>query len=142
MSRLLQSLCTVLLLTCCLLFHACSTSDPQLLALSKKIKSEQQWKEPLPPNEFVSDGCSLWPDYDWVECCVAHDSIYWMGGTREDRFKADLSMKECVSSTGHPIMGWIMYYGVRAGGVYWLPTSYRWGFGWEYPQSGPPGTSY
>jgi hypothetical protein len=30
-----------------------------------------------------------------------------------------------------------MYIGVRIGGHAWLPTPWRWGYGWYWPQSGP-----
>ena len=99
-------------------------------------------KPPLPPKAFVSDGCSCWPDSDWVECCVQHDLIYWKGGTRLERKEADLKLKECVSKKNNRIIGALMYYGVRMGGVWWLPTPFRWGFGWKYPQSGPPDIPY
>jgi len=31
--------------------------------------------EPHPPHKFKSDGCSCWPDGNWVECCVEHDLV-------------------------------------------------------------------
>jgi hypothetical protein len=65
-----------------------------------------------------------------------------MGGTREQRERADLELRECVAEKGHPVVAWMMYHGVRAGGVWWLPTPFRWGFGWDYPESGPPGKPY
>ena len=99
-------------------------------------------KPPLPPKAFESDGCSCWPDSDWVECCVQHDLIYWKEGTHLEKKEADLKLKECVSKKGHRILGTLMYYGTRIGGVWWLPTPFRWGFGWEYPQSGPPDIPY
>jgi hypothetical protein len=120
----------------------CSTPDTQLKKLGQKIYEQKTWEEPLPPSEFSSDGCSLWPDNVWVECCVIHDTVYWIGGTSEERIQADRELSQCVSSTSHPVIGSIMYYGVRAGGIYWMPTPYRWGFGWDYPQSGPPGKQY
>jgi len=30
-------------------------------------------------------------------------------------------------------MAILMYYGVRTGGVPWLPFSWRWGFGQDFP---------
>ena len=122
-----------------LFLAACSSSDPQLQELSRKIYEQKTWEGPLPPHEFTSEGCSLWPDNEWVKCCVIHDTVYWMGGTSEERKQADREMRQCVTNTGHSVIGSIMFYGVRAGGVYWLPTPYRWGFGWDFPQSGPPG---
>ena len=98
--------------------------------------------EPLPPRTFTSDGCSLWFDGDWVECCVLHDLAYWRGGTSEERKKADRKLEQCLSDRGYTVMAGIMYAGVRVGGVWWLPTCFRWGYGWDYPQTGPPGTDY
>ena len=129
-------------LLACIVLTGCSTPGTQLKKLGQKIYEQKTWAEPLPPSEFSTDGCSLWPDSVWVECCVIHDTVYWIGGTSEERIQADRELKQCVSSTGHPVIGSIMYYGVRAGGIYWMPTPYRWGFGWEYPQSGPPGEQY
>lgn len=124
------------------LLSSCSNADPHLQKLAQDVYSQQNLIPPLPPSTFKSDGCSCWPDYEWLDCCVKHDAIYWMGGTREERKIADINLQQCVSQKGHRIIGKIMYYGVRAGGVYWLPTPYRWGFGWEYPQSGPPNKQY
>ncbi len=120
----------------------CASSDKHLQALAQDIFSQKTWKPPLPPNEFKSDGCSCWPDYDYTDCCVEHDAIYWMGGTSEERNQADIALQRCVSQKGHPYIGKFMYFGVRVGGAYWLPTPFRWGFGWTYPQSGPPNKKY
>jgi hypothetical protein len=106
--------------------------------MAEDLFSSSKFDEPLPPHPFRSDGCSCWPDHDWVECCVEHDLVYWMGGTAEERRQADLKMKQCVAEKGFPTIAEIMYIGVRLGGVYWLPTPFRWGFGWPYPKSGPP----
>jgi hypothetical protein len=120
----------------------CSNSDPVLQKMARETYTKRTWEEPLPPNDFRSDGCSCWPDSDWVECCVEHDADYWLGGTSKQRKEADKALERCVAAKGHPVVGWMMYWGVRAGGVYWLPTSFRWGFGWEFPRSGPPGVEY
>jgi len=145
LSRMLKdtlNIARIIALPAWLILSACSVSDPELQELAGRIYAQKTWEEPLPPHRFESDGCSWWPDREWVECCVIHDSVYWMGGTSEERIQADGEMRNCVSSTGHPVISSIMYYGVRAGGVYWLPTSFRWGFGWDYPQAGPPGKRY
>ncbi len=126
------------LLIFCVLLSSCTSSDPHLQMLAQDIYLQKKWHAPLPPEEFKSDGCSCWPDGEWLECCVEHDVLYWLGGSREERKQADINLQKCVRQKGHPITGKIMYYGARIGGVYWLPTSFRWGFGWNYPQSGPP----
>ncbi|MBU0484968.1 MAG: hypothetical protein KKB30_10700 [Proteobacteria bacterium] len=133
---------TITLIILFVALPACSGPDQHLQKMAREIYSQKTWEPPLPPKEFKSDGCSCWPDNDWLECCIEHDTIYWLGGTSEERKKADLALQECVSQKDHPIMGRVMYYGVRLGAVPWLPTPFRWGFGWKYPQSGPPGKQY
>ncbi len=120
----------------------CSSDQNKIDDLAQSLYSQSIWEEPLPPHAFKSDGCSCWPDSDWVECCIEHDLVYWMGGTRHEKKEADKKLKECVSQKGHPVIATIMYYGVRVGAVWWLPTPFRWGFGWDYPESGPPGKPY
>ena len=87
---------------------------------------------------FSSDGCSLFPDRapcgdaDWCACCLAHDQAYWLGGTREQRRIADRALRDCVAEqTGSRTLAHTMYVGVRLGGVPWLPTGFRWGYGWD-----------
>lgn len=83
----------------------------------------------------------MFPDGSWVQCCTAHDKDYWMGGSHEDRVAADVELRQCVSNKGSGfgwrILGWTMYAGVRAGGVGWINTTFRWGYGWEFPKTGP-----
>ncbi len=132
----------IIALPAILLPLGCSSTSPQVDKLAREIYSTSRFDEPLPAHPFKSDGCSCWPDGDWVECCVRHDLVYWMGGTREQRERADLELRDCVTEKDHPVVAWMMYYGARAGGVWWLPTPFRWGFGWDYPESGPPGKPY
>ena len=125
-----------------LLLISCIKNQEKINALAETAYAAALIESPTPPNPFHSDGCSCWFDGDWVECCVEHDLIYWMGGTRSEREKADDELMKCVTAKGHPVMARLMYVGVRAGGVWWLPTSFRWGFGWNFPQSGPPDKRY
>jgi hypothetical protein len=87
---------------------------------------------------FTTDGCSLFPDGTahakdlWLHCCEAHDHRYWMGGTEEDRMSADLDLRSCVAAAGHPQVADWMLRGTRAGGTPYLPSSFRWGYGWKY----------
>lgn len=89
-------------------------------------------------SEFTTDGCSGFTFWVWSKLagpppwegdCVEHDRAYWRGGTAEERKAADLKLRESVAARGHPVVAAAMYYGVRAGGVAWLPTSWRWGYG-------------
>lgn len=91
----------------------------------------------LPPKEFYSDGCSLWPDYffdySWEQSCVKHDIQYWLGGTEEDRLKADKQLRDEINLI-LPGIGDIVYIGVRAGGrnlIPLIPFPWGWGYGWN-----------
>lgn len=71
------------------------------------------------------DGCSggvsrLWrlvtgnrPPFEW--CCDEHDLAYDEGGNPDDRRLADRRLRECVAMSGHPVVAWIMWIGVRIG---------------------------
>ena len=120
----------------------CTHESEKVRKIAQEVYAQHTPAPPIPPKPFASDGCSCWPDGDWVKCCVEHDLVYWAGGTREEREAADRELARCVSEKGRPFMARIMYLGVRAGGVWWLPTTFRWGFGWDFPQSGPPGKPY
>jgi hypothetical protein len=88
---------------------------------------------------FATDGCSMFPDRageggaDWCSCCVAHDLVYWRGGTAEERHQADVMLQACVRQAANSaLLANLMYAGVRIGGVPYLNTSFRWGYGWAW----------
>lgn len=89
-------------------------------------------------HEFITDGCSagapngitLDKKYDWMKCCVAHDIEYWMGGTEQDKKKADDGLRVCVGSNSNAMVGELYEVGVSIGGSPELPTTWRWGYGW------------
>lgn len=87
---------------------------------------------------FETDGCSAFPDGTvqdselWLSCCIAHDYAYWKGGTYRDRIDADNELERCVADAGEPEIAMIMLAGVRVGGTPFLPTGFRWGYGWPY----------
>lgn len=89
---------------------------------------------------FTSDGCSLFPDGTfeqqnlWLDCCMLHDFDYWKGGTYQERSDADNALKKCVAEVGASKTAFIMLIGVRVGGSAFLPTPFRWGYGWSYPR--------
>ena len=90
---------------------------------------------PLPPRPFVTDGCSIFPDGVWQRCCVEHDMRYWCGGTREQRCEADKDLQQCVAhSPGRfvRVIAPFMRAGVWIGGTPWLPTYWRWGYGYPW----------
>jgi len=84
------------------------------------------------PENFKSDGCSWFPDGNYRNCCVQHDLAYFKGGSWTKRWQADKKLFQCVAATNgfhNKFIAPVMWLGVRAGGVHWLPTSFRWGFG-------------
>ncbi len=84
------------------------------------------------PATFKSDGCSLFPDCDYRDCCVEHDKAYYVGGNWKMRWRADKKLFKCVAAKKgfqHKTIAPLMWLGVRVGGVSRLPTSFRWGFG-------------
>ncbi|WP_226642210.1 FAD-binding oxidoreductase [Microbulbifer variabilis] len=87
---------------------------------------------------FHSDGCSIFPDGTldqndlWLDCCHAHDFAYWKGGSYAQREEADRNLEICVAKTGEREVALIMLVGVRVGGTPFLPTPFRWGYGWPY----------
>ena len=89
---------------------------------------------------FTSDGCSAFPDGTfthnelWLQCCTAHDLSYWKGGTYTQRLTADKELQQCVAAVGQQRIADVMLAGVRVGGTPYLPTSFRWGYGWPFPR--------
>jgi len=71
----------------------------------------------------------MFPDGDYGDCCQAHDRDYYRGGTKAERKASDKRLEQCVRAKGHKFLSKMIYLGVRIGGVPWLPTSFRWGFG-------------
>ena len=85
---------------------------------------------------FRSDGCGVVPDYDQQECCVRHDWLYWRGGSFRDRARADREFYECVRTTKSGWLAPFRWFGVRIGGVGFLPfRKWRWGYGWDWPRT-------
>jgi len=76
-------------------------------------------------------------DLPWRECCVIHDQAYYYGGSREEKKAADKALKKCVAQklgdtiTGR-LLGEAMESAVRIGGVPYLSTDYRWGYGEDF----------
>ena len=87
---------------------------------------------------FTTDGCSAFPDGTpaqeqlWRSCCIGHDFAYWQGGSYEQRRQADEELGACVTGIGEPTIAAMMLAGVRVGGTPYLPTRFRWGYGWPY----------
>jgi hypothetical protein len=96
----------------------------------RRASSNPAGSENQPDFIFTTDGCSRWPDASWKACCITHDIAYWCGGSEQDRKEADQELKRCVNNKTR-VWGNIIYAGVRIGGLPWLPTPWRWGYGWD-----------
>lgn len=85
-------------------------------------------------NPFSYDGCSSFPDAigmnDWSACCLEHDIKYWVGGTSTQKSIADDELETCVAERTNKAFGKLVRFGVEVGGQPWLPTTWRWGYGW------------
>lgn len=96
-----------------------------------------QSTQPPTLSAFKSDGCSCFPEGTfskpdlWEQDCIKHDLAYWKGGTWDERRSADIQLREGIEKKGEPLVAQIVYLGVRIGGTPWLPTPWRWGFGWD-----------
>ena len=89
-------------------------------------------------DDFSSDGCSAYPDgypftkeNEWIHCCITHDMSYWYGGTKAERREADDLLNQCIEDVTSKLHGSLMEAGVFLGGTPYLPTQWRWGYGWN-----------
>lgn len=90
------------------------------------------------PSDFKTDYCTNYPEGPkedpsaWKHCCLKHDMYFWAGGSKQDRYDADLELKNCIVDAGYPRQARIMYSAVRMGS--YSPVKYpdrRWGNGWK-----------
>jgi len=64
--------------------------------------------------DFISDGCTYSPDFDFYHCCEEHDWYYHTGDI--SRKIADKKLRECIRKKGYIILPWIYWAAVRAFG--------------------------
>ena len=56
---------------------------------------------------------------------------------------ADRLLRECIQKhSKYKALAWIRWFGVRVGGIGWIPTTFRWGFGWRWPATSGEGGPY
>jgi hypothetical protein len=82
--------------------------------------------------EFVSDGCTWFPDGNYYDCCFAHDREYFAGGSWKERWRSDKKLFQCVAAKTkfyNKLVAPVMWLGVRTFGAAWLNTKASWGFG-------------
>lgn len=81
----------------------------------------------LPPHPEGSNGCSggvswfyrniLHRAPVWEPACDLHDFDYAVGGTKEDRKRADKALRQRLFDAGRPIRAWVFYIAVRLFGA-------------------------
>jgi len=94
--------------------------------------SAETSEPPSDPAGFVSDGCTGFPDGNYLDCCVAHDREYFDGGSWSERWRSDKKLFQCVAAKPkfyNKLVAPVMWLGVRAFGVPWLNAKFSWGFG-------------
>lgn len=102
------------------------------IALEAKLVNSSPVIDDILPSGKKSDGCTLIPDGHIRDCCVAHDREYFFGGTEKERRAADERLYKCIrkkKGAQHKFLAPFIWLGVRIGGVSFLPTPFRWGFG-------------
>ena len=67
------------------------------------------------------------------ECCYLHDLLYQLGGTAEDRKRADKALRDCAAGAGSFPAGWVgvtrkVWRHIRAALMYGAVRL----FGWQY----------
>lgn len=89
-----------------------------------------------PKKPFIPDGASCFPDrlrkgVDLYIPSFFHDLWYWVGGSLLDRLLADirLALDSINISGASTAVARTLFIGVSVGGVGWLPTRWKWGFG-------------
>jgi len=111
-----------------------------LVAILAYAPFAQTQRDRVMPPEFISDNCSWFPDGNYADCCVEHDKAYYFGGSFKERGVADNQLYKCVKAkegTRSKMIARMMWIGVRIGGVSFLPTPFRWGFGNKWPRKEP-----
>lgn len=67
--------------------------------------------------DCTPNGCTSSPDFNFIECCNAHDLCYCHGGSEEDRYICDRIFFDCVRNKAGTIIAWIYYTVVRIAGA-------------------------
>lgn len=110
------------------------SSFGQIAAVGQTTDIGQTVDDRLPDGR-KSDGCTLIGGDEFKACCVAHDRDYFYGGTVKERRASDKRLFECINgkkSFGAKLAAPFIWLGVRIGGLSFLPTSFRWGFGKKF----------
>ena len=78
-----------------------------------------------------SEGPSAKKPRLWADCCLAHDMRYWFGGTKKQRKRADVILRQCVKRKSNQHWANLMYLGVTIGHASPIKHKHAWGWGWN-----------
>jgi hypothetical protein len=101
-------------------------------AFAQGKSAEISGQQPPDSIEFVSDGCTWFPDGNYYDCCFAHDREYFAGGSWKERWHSDKKLFQCVAAKTkfyNKLVAPFMWLGVRVFAAPWLNTKSSWGFG-------------
>ncbi len=112
-------------------------ADYDMLAYAETYRIEHDL--PMPPQMFVYDGCTLFPErmmgHDFSTACLRHDVAYWLGGSDADKVRADAVFRDALSTSGPLgfVFAPLMHTAVRIFGDTWIAKlcNANWGFGWN-----------
>lgn len=81
----------------------------------------------------MTDGCTFFPEGSLERCCAEYGKLYWQGGSQQQRSIADVKLRECILDvTNNKIITFAIYGGSRIGGIPFIATPWRWGYGWDF----------
>lgn len=86
---------------------------------------------------FKTDLCTMFPEGTirkpglWKDCCIYHDLKYWIGGTKSEQYKSDITLRECVRENSNWFYASLMFRGIRIGHYSPVKSKYQWGWGWS-----------
>lgn len=102
-----------------------------VLAQNEPTKKVEKLENQKALAEFVTDGCTGFPDGNYFDCCVEHDREYYAGGSWKARWRSDKKLFSCIAAKPkfyNKLVALLAWLGVRVGGVSWLKASFSWGF--------------
>lgn len=91
--------------------------------LSQHLMFTVEKAAPFRGGDWVANGCTASPDFDFKHCCDAHDYCYCVGGECpcegglfDARKACDQDLRDCIRGEGHPFLAGVYYRAVRAFG--------------------------
>lgn len=132
-------ICSITVFAFALTLERMYTPIPTTTELRAAYQYGTWHNKPTPPQPFIFDGCTLFPDRlggaSFRKACLQHDIAYWYGGTAAERVAADQAFRGAVAAQGLPgtLLHDPMYWSVRLFGdtVLLRLINANWGFGYN-----------